>query len=112
LIRNDDRYVYDIRRDFKASTYNYNSAEAHSGNSTSLLSNGPRVYETGDKLRHIPSWKELDFSLGVTAFGGNWAGSLPLTHSGVMNSMAVHWTTESGIPQTGHLPPPNSDKKM
>lgn len=77
LIRNDDRYVYDIRRDFKASTYNYNSAEAHSGNSTSLLSNGPRVYETGDKLRHIPSWKELDFSLGVTAFGGNWAGSLP-----------------------------------
>jgi len=77
LIRNNDLYVYDIRRDFNASSYNYNSAAAHDGNSESLLSNGPRVYETGDKLRHIPTWKQLDFNLGVTAFGGNWAGSLP-----------------------------------
>ena len=77
LIRTNDRYVYDIRRDFNAGTYNYNSAKAHNGNSESLLSDGPRVYETGDKLRHIPSWKQLDFSLGVTAFGSKWAGRLP-----------------------------------
>ena len=77
LIRKDNRYIYDIRRNFNANTYNYNSAEAHSGNSASLLSNGPRVYETGEKLRHIPSWKQLDFSLGVTAFDTKWTESLP-----------------------------------
>ena len=77
LIRKDDLYVYDIRRDFDVNTYNYNSAEAHGGNSESLLSDGPRVYETGGTVSHIPSWKELDFSLGITAFGTKWAGSLP-----------------------------------
>jgi len=77
LIRKDDRYVYDIRRDFNVSTYDYNNAEAHGGNSVSLLGNGPRVYETGTKLGHIPSWKQLDFSLGVTAFDSLWAGKLP-----------------------------------
>ena len=77
LIRKNDLYVYDIRRDFDVNTYNYNSAEAHGGNSESLLSDGPRVYETGGTVSHIPSWKELDFSLGITAFGTKWAGSLP-----------------------------------
>jgi len=77
LIRTNNHYVYDIRRDFKVSTYNYNRTEEHDGNSESLLSNGPRIYETGEKLRHIPSWKQLDFSLGVTAFGSKWSGALP-----------------------------------
>jgi len=77
LIRKDDRYVYDIRRDFNASTYNYKNASAHNGNSASLLTKGPRVYNTGGALDDIPSFKRLDFSLGITAFDNNWAGSLP-----------------------------------
>ena len=77
LIRKDDRYVYDIRRDFNASTYDYNKESAHNGNSASLLSAGPRVYNTGGALGHIPSWKRLDFSLGITAFDNSWAGKLP-----------------------------------
>ena len=77
LIRKDDLYVYDIRRDFNVSTYNYRNAAAHGGNSVSLLSDGPRVYETGGKVAHIPQWKELDFSLGITAFDNAWAGRLP-----------------------------------
>ena len=77
LIRKDNRYVYDIRRDFNAGTYDYNNASAHNGNSASLLSDGPRIYSTGGALDHIPVWKELDFSLGITAFDNNWAGKLP-----------------------------------
>ena len=77
LIRRDNRYVYDIRRDFDVSTYNYNNAAAHGGNSESLLSDGPRVYETGDRVDHIPEWKRLDFSLGITAFDSKWSGRLP-----------------------------------
>ena len=77
LIRKDNRYVYDIRRDFNVSTYNYNNTAAHGGNSVSLLSDGPRVYETGGKVDHIPSWKRLDFSLGITAFDSRWSGRLP-----------------------------------
>ena len=77
LIRTDNRYVYDIRRDFDVSTYNYNNAAAHGGNSESLLSDGPRVYETGDRVDHIPEWKRLDFSLGITAFDSKWSGRLP-----------------------------------
>jgi len=97
LIRNNDRYVYDIRKDFNANSYNYNNDDAHSGNSASLLSNGPRVYETGDKLRHIPSWKQLDFNLGVTAFGGNWAGSLPNgNYSGEMEVDFTRFYTYEG----------------
>ena len=77
LIRKGNTYVYDIRENFKASTYNYKNASAHNGNSASLLTKGARVYKTGGKLAHIPSWKRLDFSLGITAFDNNWAGNLP-----------------------------------
>jgi len=41
-----------------------------------LLSDGPRVYETGGRVGHIPEWKQLDFSLGITAFDNRWAGPL------------------------------------
>lgn len=34
LIRKEDRYVYDIRRDFNVNTYDYNDATSHNGNST------------------------------------------------------------------------------
>ena len=77
LIRKDNRYVYDIRRDFNASTYNYNNASSHNGNSASLLQDGPRIYNTGSAFDHIPDYKRLDFSLGITAFDNNWAGKLP-----------------------------------
>jgi len=83
LIRKDNRYVYDVRRDFNVSTYNYNIAGTHNGNSASALLNGPRVFLTDNNSgngtpNHIPSWKELDFSLGVTAFDiVAWSGPLP-----------------------------------
>ena len=73
LIRKDDRYVYDIRRNFDIRTYNFNDASAHGRNSASLLSNGPRIFETGGRVDHIPSYKRLDFSLGITAFDNSWA---------------------------------------
>ena len=57
LIRKGNTYVYDIRENFKASTYNYKNAKAHNGNSASLLTQGARVYKTGGKLAHIPSWR-------------------------------------------------------
>lgn len=77
LIRKGNQYVYDIREDFNINTYNYNNAAAHGGNSVSLLTAGPRVYNTGGSVAHIPASKNLDFSLGVTAFDNSWAGSLP-----------------------------------
>ena len=77
LIRKDNRYVYDIRRDFNASTYDYTRESSHNGNSASLLEDGPRIYNTGGSLDHIPDYKRLDFSLGITAFDNNWAGKLP-----------------------------------
>ena len=82
LIRKDNRYVYDVRRDFNVETYNYNNAGEHSGNSASLLLDGPRVFSTDDNPDndipdHIPPWQELDFSLGVTAFGNLWSGPFP-----------------------------------
>ena len=78
LIRKDNQYVYDIRKDFDASTYDYNDAAAHNSNSASLLADGPRTYQTGDELDHIPSWKQLDFSMGITAFEEeDWTGYLP-----------------------------------
>ena len=82
LIRKDNRYVYDVRRDFNVETYNYNNAGEHNGNSASLLLDGPRIFSTDDNSDndipdHIPVWKELDFSLGVTAFGNLWSGPFP-----------------------------------
>ena len=83
LIRKDNRYVYDVRREFNVSTYNFNIAGAHNGNSASALINGPRIVFTDDNSdngtpNHIPAWKELDFSLGVTAFDIiAWSGPLP-----------------------------------
>lgn len=83
LIRKDNRYVYDVRRDFDVNTYNHNNAGAHIGNSASALLDGPRVIVTDNTSgnstpNHIPSWKELDFSLGVTAFDIiAWSGQLP-----------------------------------
>ena len=82
LIRKDNRYVYDVRRDFNIETYNYNNAGEHDGNSASSLLDGPRVFvsdnSSGNRTpNHIPAWIELDFSLGVTAFGSIWSGRLP-----------------------------------
>lgn len=62
LLRKDNRYVYDIRRNFDVSTYDYNNSAAHGGNSESLLTNGPRIFETGNALDHIPQYKQLDFT--------------------------------------------------
>lgn len=83
LIRKDNRYVYDVRRNFNVTTYDFNITGAHEGNSASALINGPRVYFTDNRSGngtpdHIPSWRELDFSLGVTAFDiVAWSGALP-----------------------------------
>ena len=82
LIRKDNQYVYDVRRDFNIETYNYNNAGEHNGNSASLLLDGPRVFSSDNSSgnrtpNHIPVWIELDFSLGVTAFGSIWSGRLP-----------------------------------
>lgn len=77
LIRKGDKYVYDIRKNFKASTYDYTRSGSHGGNSASLVVGGPRVYKTGGGVADIPTSKQLDFSLGITAFDNNWAGKLP-----------------------------------
>ena len=77
LIRKGNDYIYDIRKDFDINNYNYNNAAAHGGNSVSLLVGGPRVYTTGGAVAHIPAGKQLDFSLGLTAFDNNWSGPLP-----------------------------------
>ncbi|MEM1121017.1 MAG: discoidin domain-containing protein, partial [Bacteroidota bacterium] len=78
LIRKDHQYVYDIRRDFDVNTYDYNNAGAHGGNSPSLVVGGPRVYATGVDVADIPTSKQLDFSLGITAFDIEWTGPLPM----------------------------------
>ena len=77
LIRKGNKYIYDIRKNFDIKTYNYNNKSSHGGNSASLVSGGPRVYNTGGSVGHIPSGAKLDYSLGVTAFDNSWAGSLP-----------------------------------
>ena len=77
LIRKDNQYVYDIRQDFDINTYDYNNAGAHGGNSASLVAGGPRIYTTGGDVAHIPEGKQLDFSLGITAFDIDWTGPLP-----------------------------------
>ena len=77
LIRKDDQYIYDIRKNFDINTYNYNNKGAHGGNSASLLSAGPRVYNTGGSVADIPDSKRLDFSLGITAFDNGFSGPLP-----------------------------------
>lgn len=35
------------------------------------------MYNTGGNVEHIPLYKKLDFSLGITAFDSGWTGSLP-----------------------------------
>lgn len=77
LIRQNHQYVYDVREDFDIATYDYTVAEAHEGNSISIIDGGPRIYLTGDDVADIPETKRLDFSLGITAFDINWSGSLP-----------------------------------
>jgi len=77
LIRKDNQYVYDIRRDFDINNYDYTNAAAHGGNSASLVAGGPRIYTTGGEVAHIPESKQLDFSLGITAFDIEWTGPLP-----------------------------------
>jgi len=77
LIRQNHQYVYDVREDFDIATYDYTVAEAHEGNSVSIIDGGPRIYLTGDDVADIPETKRLDFSLGITAFDINWSGSLP-----------------------------------
>ena len=77
LIRQDHQYVYDVRENFDIATYDYTIAEAHEGNSVSIIDGGPRVYLTGDNVADIPETKRLDFSLGITAFDIGWSGSLP-----------------------------------
>ena len=77
LIRKGNQVVYDIRENFDINTYDYSNSSAHGGNSVSLIIGGPRVYTTGGNVADIPTSKQLDYSLGVTAFDNNWAGSLP-----------------------------------
>ena len=77
LIRKGNDYIYDIREDFDIRTYNYTNASAHGSNSTSLIVGGPRIYTTGGSVANIPTWKKLDFNLGITAFDNGWTGSLP-----------------------------------
>jgi len=77
LVRQGNKYVYDIRKHFNPWTYDYYNPNWHNGNSPSLIYGGARVQYTGGWVSHIPSWKKLDFSLGITAFDNNWAGFLP-----------------------------------
>ena len=102
LIRKDNRFVYDVRRDFNINTYNHNDAGEHNGNSASALLEGPRVFLSDNSSgngtpNHIPSWKELDFSLGVTAFGNVWSGRLPSGNfDGVMQVDFTRFHTYTG----------------
>jgi len=77
LIRQDNMYVYDVREDFDINTYDFNIAEAHEGNSSSILDGGARIFFTGAGVADIPEEQRLDFSLGLTSFDSNWAGRLP-----------------------------------
>ena len=77
LVRKDNQYIYDVRETFDITTYDFTNAEAHKGNSASVVVGGPRVYMTGGRVANIPMVEELDFSLGITAFDNNWAGRLP-----------------------------------
>lgn len=77
LLREGNQYVYDVREDFDITSYDYTNASAHGNNSASIVVGGPRVYTTGSGVADIPVVEKLDFSLGITAFDNNWAGSLP-----------------------------------
>ena len=77
LIRKGNMYVYDIREFFDINSYDPNNGAAHGGNSVSILTAGPRIYYTGNGVGDIPTWVDLDFSLGITAFDNGWSGSLP-----------------------------------
>lgn len=77
LIRKGNEYVYDIRENFDIESYDYTQALAHGNNSASIIVGGPRVYLTGDRVADIPTFQNLDFSLGITAFDNNWSGRLP-----------------------------------
>jgi hypothetical protein len=76
LIRKDNQYVYDVREDFDITTYDYTIGDVHGGNSVSIISGGPRIFFTGDTVGHIPTSKQLDFSLGITSFDNGWSGYL------------------------------------
>jgi len=70
-------YILIRKGNTNISNYNYKNASAHGGNSKSLIVGGPRIYNTGGSVANIPTSKQLDFSLGITAFDNGWAGKLP-----------------------------------
>ena len=77
LIRQGNKYVYDVREDFDITTYDYTIATAHEGNSVSILADGARTFTTGGNVAHIPLDRRLDFSLGLTSFDNSFSRRLP-----------------------------------
>lgn len=68
VIRKGNQFIYDIRKNFKINNYDYTNANAHGGNSVSLLVDGPREFMTGNNV--IDPSELLHFNLSVTAYDG------------------------------------------